>query len=274
MPAQSPLRLAADGAAGTDSLPAPRTMIETRHSRSKMIHARKSDGIDLHCFAGCEWRDVKAALRQQRLIAANGEWRAPLRPKPVPNADDDTKQRTEYALSLWRNSSPLKGTLGERYFIEQRNLDVRKLDVQHCLRWSETGRTVIALMRHPMTDTPCGIHRTFLNEDGTKRQRKMLGHQGVVKLTPDEDVILGIGITEGVEDGLAVLLSGWAPIWAATSANALAKFPIFHGIESLTVFADADSVGLEAAQVCVDRWLVAGREARISHLGGIDGSGN
>jgi hypothetical protein len=54
----------------------------------------------------------------------------------------------------------------------------------------------------------------------------------------------------------------------------LAKFPIFHGIESLTVFADADSVGLEAAQVCVDRWLIAGREARISHLGGIDGGGN
>ena len=100
--------------------------------------------------------------------------------------------------------------------------------------------TVIALMRHPMTDTPCGIHRTFLNEDGTKHERKMLGRQGMVKLTPDEDVTLGVGIAEGVEDGLAVLLSGWAPIWGATSAGALAKFPIFHGIESLTVFADAE----------------------------------
>jgi hypothetical protein len=162
---------------------------------------RKSDGIDLHCFAGCEWLDVKSALRQQGLIAANGERRAPPLPKPVPNADDDTKRRTEYALSLWRSSSPLPGTLGERYFIEHRKLNVRTLDLHHCLRWSETARTVIALMRHPMTDTPCGIHRTFLNEDGTKRERKMLGRQGVVRLTPDEDVTLGIGITEGVEDG-------------------------------------------------------------------------
>ena len=154
-------------------------------------------------------------------------------PKPE---EDDTKRRIEYAVGLWRNATPLSGTLGEQYFIEQRKLDVRQFDLRHCLRWNENARTIIALMRHPMTDTPCGIHRTFLNEDGTKRERKMLGKQGMVKLTPDEEVTLGIGITEGVEDGLAVLLSGWAPIWAATSAGSLAKFPIFHGIESLTIF--------------------------------------
>jgi hypothetical protein len=229
---------------------------------------RKSDGIDLHCFAGCEWRDVKAALKQRSLIGDNGEWRKPPPKKSAAEKDaDEGRRRIEFALAIWKQSVPLRDTLGERYFIEQRKLDIRKLDLSHCIRWNETARAVIALMRHPMTDTPRGIHRTLLNEDGTKRERKMLGRQGVVKLTPDEDVTLGIGITEGVEDGLAVLLSGWAPIWAATSANALAKFPIFHGIESLTVFADADSVGLEAAQVCVDRWLVAGREARFSHAG-------
>jgi putative DNA primase/helicase len=179
-----------------------------------------------------------------------------------------------YAVGLWRNATPLPGTLGEQYFIKQRKLDVRQFDLHHCLRWNENARTIIALMQHPMTDTPCGIHRTFLNEDGSKRERKMLGKQGVEKLTADEDVTLGIGITEGVEDGLAVLLSGWAPIWAATSAGSLAKFPIFHGIESLTIFADADSTGLEAAQVCVGRWLVAGREARISYLKEIVCGGN
>ncbi len=29
---------------------------------------RKSDGIDVHCFAGCAWRDVKAVLRERGLI--------------------------------------------------------------------------------------------------------------------------------------------------------------------------------------------------------------
>jgi putative DNA primase/helicase len=93
---------------------------------------RKSDGIDLHCFAGCRWQDVKAELRQRGLVETNGQWKAPPPPKPRPGS--------------------------------------------------------------------------------------------------------------------------------------LAKFPIFHGIESLTIFADADPTGLEAAQVCVDRWLFAGREARNSYL--------
>ena len=74
----------------------------------------------------------------------------------------------------------------------------------------------------------------------------------------------GLGITEGVEDGLAVLLSGWSPIWAAGSAGAIRRFPILAGIDSLTIFADADSAGLEAAQECEGRWVTIGKEARIA----------
>ena len=250
---------------------APCPAHDDRHPSLKVKDdPRKTDGIDLHCFAGCGWRDVKAALKQQDLISDNGEWRKPLPTKPRAEKDaDDVKLRIDFALSIWKQSAPLHDTLGEQYFIEHRKLDVRKLDLSHCIRWNDRAAAVIALMRHPMSDSPCGVHRTFLNIDGTKRERKMLGQQGIVKLTSDEEVTLGVGIAEGVEDALAVLLSGWAPMWAATSAGALAKFPIFHGIESLTVFADADEAGLEAAQVCVDRWLAAGREARISYLGNI-----
>jgi hypothetical protein len=35
---------------------------------------RKNDGIDLHCFAGCTWQDVKAELTRQGLI---DEWMPP-----------------------------------------------------------------------------------------------------------------------------------------------------------------------------------------------------
>ena len=75
---------------------------------------------------------------------------------------------------------------------------------------------------------------------------------------------MGLGIAEGVEDGLAVLLSGWSPVWAATSAGALAKFPILSGIEALTVFADSDAAGTKSAETCRDRWLAAGREVVIA----------
>ena len=35
------------------------------------------------------------------------------------------------------------------------------------------------------------------------------------------------------------------------------------GIEALTLFADPDGAGLEAAERCAARWAAAGREARI-----------
>src|SRR6185503_2087409 len=115
------------------------------------------------------------------------------------------------------------------------------------------------------TNKPTGIHRTFLKPDGKKIERKMLGRQGVVRITPDEDVTLGLGIAEGVEDALAIALE-WGPAWAATSAGAIERFPVLSGIDCITIFADADAAGSKAARVCADRWVAAGREARISNL--------
>jgi hypothetical protein len=105
-------------------------------------------------------------------------------------------------------------------------------------------------MTDGVTNKPTGIHRTLLNADGTKRERKMLGTQGVIRLSRDGEVTRGLGIAEGVEDGLRILLSGWRPVWAATSAGGIERFPVLSGIECLTVFADDGKAGMEAAQAC------------------------
>ena len=120
---------------------------------------------------------------------------------------------------------------------------------------------VVGSADDPGTGTPGGAHRTFLNPDGAKRERKMLGRKGCVMLSPSENVHYGLGICEGIENGLAVLLSGWAPIWAACDAGSIAKFPAVTGVDSLTVFADADTAGERAARECVERWRSAGRAA-------------
>ena len=97
----------------------------------------------------------------------------------------------------------------------------------------------------------------------------MLGKAGVIRLSPDDQVAWGLGITEGIEDALAVLLSGWSPVWAATSAGSISRFPILAGIESLTLFADADAPGIAAAEACAERWLAEGRDVNIAAaLGG------
>jgi putative DNA primase/helicase len=218
-------------------------------------------GIDVHCFAGCDWRDVKNELRRQGLL--NGSFSAQGLPRAIP--PEDEHKNIAPALSLWRESVPLPGTLGETYFIEHRGLKIGDLNLEHAIRYHRVHRMVVALMTDAISNEPFGIHRTFLDANGKKRERKMLGRQGVVRITPDEDVTYGLGIAEGVEDALAIALE-WGPAWAATSAGAIERFPVLSGIDHLTIFADADSAGTRAARVCADRWIAAGQEAQISNL--------
>jgi hypothetical protein len=212
-------------------------------------------GIDVHCFAGCDWKEIKDELKRQGLIG-NGPLNIQPRPEPEPKQVD---------WSLWHRAVPLRGTLGEKYFIEHRKLKIGGLDLDHALRFNRVHRMIVALMTDPITNDPVGIHRTYLNPDGKKIERKMLGRQGVVRITPDEDVTYGLGIAEGIEDALAVALD-WGPAWAATSAGAIERFPVLPGIDRLTIFADADAAGTRTARSCADRWISAGREAQVLEL--------
>ncbi len=94
----------------------------------------------------------------------------------------------------------------------------------------------------------------------------MLGRAGVIRLTPDKHVGLGLGIAEGIETSLAVSqIIAWGPVWAAGSAGGIERFPVLPGIDSITLFPDADDdgVSLAAARACADRWADADRNARI-----------
>jgi putative DNA primase/helicase len=214
-------------------------------------------GIDVHCFTGCEWKDVKDALRQQGLLGDG-----PLNVKVGPAPEPEVKP---VDWSLWHRARPLPGTLGETYFAQHRKLPISKIDLEHAVRFNGVHRMVVALMTDAITNEPVGIHRTFLDVNGKKIERKMHGRQGVVRITPDEDVAYGLGIAEGIEDAIAVALD-WGPAWAATSSGAIERFPVLSGIDHLRIFADNDAAGLKAANACKDRWIAAGRESAIVSL--------
>jgi hypothetical protein len=240
----------------------------------------KRDGIDLHCFAGCSWQDVKAELARQGLIDRVDRTSGPADAHPKPKSSQKSHanfelsptDRTRIALGIWEQSVRLNHTLGWRYFTERRQLHIGLLpDLKHVLRWHEGEQAVIGLMTNPLTNKPTGVHRTYLrpdatnalNEDGSKK-KKMLGPMGVIRLSADHDVTQGLGLCEGIEDGLAILLSGWSPVWVGTCAGAIKNFPVLSGVEALTIFGDSDPAGMEAACICAERWRENGCDVTIS----------
>jgi hypothetical protein len=179
------------------------------------------------------------------------------------------------ARRCWQEAGPATGTLVDAY-LAARGLslpaDAPLRFHPRCQRGAGPDAqrlpAMLALMTDPATGEPCGVHRTFLRADGSGKAdgaaKMMLGAQGVIRLVPDADVTLALGIAEGIETTLAVMQRiGWSPVWAATCAGAIASFPVLPGVQGLTIFADADRAGAAAAQSCATRWRDAGREARI-----------
>ena len=104
---------------------------------------------------------------------------------------------------------------------------------------------MVALFRDIRTNEPCGIHRTFLDSDGKKLDRRMLGRAGnaAIKLSANEDVEQGLHIGEGVETCLAAMLAGYRPTWAVGSAGGIAKFPLLAGIDAISILSERNDGG-------------------------------
>ena len=201
------------------------------------------------------------------------------RRKPIPGAPAGPSGQPpsgsiDLARRLWNEAVGAPGTLVDRYLANRRlTLPFGGAPIRFhpaCPRGAARLPAMLAMMTHALSVEPCGVHRTFLAADGSGKAegqaKMMLGHAGVIRLVPDEEVTLGLGIAEGLETSLAVMQGfGWYPVWAATSAGAINTFPVLPGLEAITVFADADDhgAGVKAAVACVERWTDAGRDARI-----------
>jgi putative DNA primase/helicase len=178
------------------------------------------------------------------------------------------------SLRLFREAVPIGDTLAAAYLRFRGLVPPRCTHLRFhpsCPRGAqERLPAMVAAMTDPVTNAFCGVHRTFLCADGRGKiehgiPKMMMGRAGVIKLTPDEDVTLGLGVCEGIETGLALMQrAGWGAIWAAGSAGGIAKFPVLRGIECLTIFPDADDrgAGRKATETCTERWAAASREVQ------------
>ena len=200
-------------------------------------------------------------------------------PPPPPAARDDAEREPsatlELARRLRREAVPAAETLVETYFAHRGLRLEPGMPLRfHPRAWRNRangppGPAMVALMTCPERNEPVGVHLTYLRHDGRGKAdgpslKVMLGRRGVVRLTPDEEVTLGIGIAEGIETSIAVMQRlDWRPVWAATCAGAVASFPVLPGLDEITIFADSDPAGMRAAETCARRWVEAEREATI-----------
>jgi hypothetical protein len=185
-----------------------------------------------------------------------------------------------------REIVPMIGSPGEPYLREVRRIDPDAIadDLQRtdAIGWHpsvlfrEAGHAldgkrlgcIVGVMTDPVTARPTGaISRTYIDENLRKiGKAKTLGSPaGIVRLTPDDEVLEGLHLAEGLETALDAMARGFRPIWSTGSTALMAKFPVLAGVDCLTIFADNDrnETGLIAANEVAGRWLAAGRETHV-----------
>lgn len=229
----------------------------SKHDRSLKVTFRADGGFTVTSFAGDDWKECRDYVKAR--LGLSAETPAIAFNDNTPAIDFDRLKRQQTAADIWERSVPIAGTLSETY-LKSRGLSYDG----DALRYYSGGRAMVALITHAITGEPIGLHRTFLDRDGNRTSKKMLGMAagGVVRLSADADVTHGLAIAEGIETALA---APFRPIWACLSAGTMERFPVLDGIEALTIFADNDAsqTGIKAATACAHRWHAAECEVEI-----------
>lgn len=254
------------------------------------------EGSRLTCcsFAGDDWRDCMDYVRERCGLPSfepGADCGEPSRRWDTPNHSSTQISRvhrlaakTAAAMRIWEESTDPTGTPTETY-LKSRGLVLPPEAAGRTIRFHarcpwEGGARVPALIARfspiendlgPGSKLPTAIHRIRVDVlSGKDRKRSLGSTRGeVIKLTPDEDVGLGLHLAEGIETSLAIHARGWRPVWACCSEATLRLFPVLAGIECLTIGADHDQAGLLAAQTCAERWAAVGREVLIRWPNGL-----
>jgi hypothetical protein len=235
----------------------------------------KDGKLLVRCHAGCDQKDVIAALRGRGLWgegrSRTGTWTQ--RRKPVEcEPDGDDVKRTERALAIWQSSRPSLETPVATY-LGSRGLHLPPSDA---LRFHPGMKhpaggfwpAMVALVTKGLDGAPIAVHRTFLAHDGGGKapvdpQKMMLGpcRGGAVRLAEQGEVLM---VGEGIETCLAAMQASGHPAWAALSTSGLRALDLPKDVRDVIVLADGDEAGEAAARSCALRWKREGRRVRIA----------
>jgi hypothetical protein len=237
----------------------------------------------VRCFAGCDALDVLAELRRRGLLDDNG---APRHERRIGNRsaqrdarasrrdnDDDhyARQQAHKAAWLWSQRRPLAGTIAGRY-LRVRGYDgalpstlgflpPSKPDHHPALiaAFALVGEIEPGVLAEPRDVN--AVHLTLLRADGSAKAE--IEHPKLcvaspagrpITLAPPND-LLGIAITEGIEDALSVHVATGLGAWAAGSATFLPALvrAVPSYTEAITIFGHDDKSGRAGALSLAER---------------------
>ncbi|MEY9428162.1 hypothetical protein ABH975_003477 [Bradyrhizobium ottawaense] len=228
--------------------------------------------VQVRCLAGCAQEDLIGVLRLRGLW--EGDEHAPPHHRPATPIEPE-RDRTEIARWLWSQREPIEGSVAERYLREVRGI--------HCALPPTLGylpprgdhpRAMIAAFALVEENAPglimvkpgdvVAVHLTKLTPDARKIEKIMVGSpRGVpIVLAPMND-LLGLSITEGIEEGLSIFEATGMGVWAAGSASLMAALgdsvPDYADcVTVLTDVADTKKAGLRGSSTLVERLLARG----------------
>ena len=252
-----------------------RCPVHDDRSPSLSISASKNGKVLVRCHAGCDQRDLIAALHERGLWPATGRALGITRHRRqriAEEPDADTLKRSAAALAIWQASDAAEGTPVATY-LHSRGLDVPTspaLRFHAGLKHPSDGvwPAMVALVTHGATGLPIAVHRTFLARDGNGKApvdpaKMMLGpcRGGVVRLCEPGDLLM---VGEGIETCLAAMKASGKPAWAALSTSGLRSLDLPRDVGDVIVLADGDEPGEAAAQDCARRRQREGRRVRIA----------
>jgi putative DNA primase/helicase len=252
-----------------------RCPVHEDRSPSLSISAGKGGEVLVRCHAGCDQRDLIAALQERGLWRTTGRASGvglKHRQRIAEEPDADTLKRSAAALAIRQASRAAEKTPVATY-LRSRGLDLPALPALRFhagLKHPSGGiwPAMVALVTHGATGSPIATHRTFLARDGGGKApvdpaKMMLGpcRGGVVRLGEPGDVLM---VGEGIETCLAAMQASGRLAWAALSTSGLRSLDLPRDIGDVIVLADGDEPGEAAAQECARRWKREGRRVRIA----------
>lgn len=225
----------------------------------------------VHCHAQCTQQELIKVLCEYEL------WPAPsavdIFSETARTAAPQPRKADSFdaALEIWRRSQPAEGTVVERY-LRARGY---RAPIPPALRYAR-GKHPADDQLHPVMvaaavrlgpEDITGVHRTFLRADGSGKAPLLPDKMTLGKIRGAAVQLAAAGpqlaVSEGIETGLSVLQATGIPTWAALSTGGVMTLVLPPEVKQVFIAADADEVGLKAAEAAAWRWFKEDRRVRI-----------